>query len=449
MKKIFLVVPVLLLLCTFGASAQSFRSGYFLDDYVYGYRINPAHLNQKSFLGVAIGNIDLQNNGNIGAASFLFPNGNSIVTGLNKAVSADQFLGALKEQNTLSFDESLNIFSLGIAKEHSMFTVELNARALAGLSLPYDLFALAKKGGTGVTYDIGGLAAGLSAFGDLAVGYTQALGDMISIGGRVHILLGMADLYAASNPSPINLGESSISVKPSVGLDVSGLPTITPGAGNSLDFNALKIGFDGSPVGGFGAALDLGVEFKPFPGFEAMVAVNDLGFISWNNSFSGAVKGDFTFSGGKIALEGGEIKTDLDGLVDKLKNSFKLETSQAGKRTSGMPFNIAAGAKYKMPFYDKLSAGVLATYHNSAYTPWFDARLGVTVTPVSLIGISANIGTGTFGPTFGAALDAHLGPVNILFGLDSFMGKAGKYSGVPIPLNAFMANIHAGIAFTF
>lgn len=447
MKKIFQIVPVLLLLCTFGVSAQSFRSGYFLDDYVYGYRINPAHLNQKSFLGVAIGNIDLQNNGNMGAASLLFPNGNSIVTGLNKAVSAETFLGGLKDLNSLSFDESLNIFSLGIVKEHSMFTVELNARAIAGVSIPYDVFAFAKKGGTGVSYDLGGLGAGLSAFGDLAVGYTQALGEMISVGGRVHILIGMADIYAGANPSPINLGEKSISVKPDVGLNFSGMATLTPGTGNALDFNGL--GFNGSPVGGFGAALDLGVEFKPFPGLEAMLAVNDLGFISWNNNFSGAVKGDFTFSGGTIGLEGGELKTDLDGLLDKLTNSFKLETSQSGKRMAGMPFNIAAGAKYKMPFYDKLSAGVLATYHNSAYIPWFDARLGVTVTPVSLIGISANIGTGTFGPTFGAALDAHLGPVNILLGLDSFMGKAGKYSGIPIPLNAFMANIHAGIAFTF
>ena len=270
---------------------------------------------------------------------------------------------------------------------------------------------------------------------------------MFSFGARVHVLIGLADVYAGTNPSVVNLGESSISVKPDVGLNFSGLPTIAPGTGNSLDFS--KIGFNGSPVGGFGAALDLGVEFKPFPGFEAMLAVNDLGFISWNNNFSGAVKGDFSFSGGSIALEGGEFKTDFDGILDKLMDSFRLEASQNGKSMSGMPFNVAAGVKYKMPFYDRLSAGVLATYHNSAYIPWFDARLGVTITPVDLIGLSANIGTGTFGPTFGAALDAHLGPVNILFGLDSFIGKAGKFSGIPIPLNAFMANVHAGIAFTF
>ena len=447
MKKIFQIVPVVLLLCTVGASAQSFRSGYFLDNYVYGYRINPAQMGQKSFLGVAIGNIDLQNNGTIGAASLLFPNGTSVVTGLNKAVSADKFLGGLKENNALSFDESLNIFSLGIVKNNNMFTVELNARALAGVKIPHELFAFAKKGGTGVTYDLGGLGVGASAFGDLAVGYARAIRDMFSFGARVHVLIGLADVYAGTNPSVVNLGESSISVKPDVGLNFSGLPTIAPGTGNSLDFS--KIGFNGSPMGGFGAALDLGVEFKPFPGFEAMLAVNDLGFISWNNNFSGAVKGDFSFSGGSIALEGGEFKTDFDGILDKLMDSFRLEASQNGKSMSGMPFNVAAGAKYKMPFYDRLSAGVLATYHNSAYIPWFDARLGVTITPVDLIGLSANIGTGTFGPTFGAALDAHLGPVNILFGLDSFIGKAGKFSGIPIPLNAFMANVHAGIAFTF
>lgn len=448
MKKIFLLVPVLLLLCTFGASAQSFRSGYFLDDYVYGYRINPAQMTQKSFVGVAIGNIDLQNNGNIGAASLLFPNGNSIVTGLNKAVSAEQFLGGLKGINSLSFDESVNIFSLGIVKENQMITAEINVRALAGVSIPKDLLAFAKKGGTGVSYDLGGLGAGANAFADINFGYTRVLNDLLTVGGRVHLLLGMADLYAGTNPSPVNLGENSISLKPDLALEFSGLPTFSPAAsGKITDFG--EIGFNGSPVGGFGAALDLGVQFKPFPGFEAMVALNDLGFISWNNSFSGGIKGDFTFSGGSIGLEGGEIKTDLDGIVDKLMDSFKIVTGTTGSRMSGMPFNIAAGAKYKMPFYDKLSAGVLATYHSSAYNPWFDARLGVTITPVSLIGLSANIGTGTFGPTFGAALDAHLGPINLLLGLDSFMGKIGKFSGVPIPLDQFMANIHFGLAFTF
>ena len=102
------------MLLSAGASAQSFRSGYFLDNYVYGYRINPAQLNKKSFLAVGAGNIDLQNSCSIGIASVLFPTENGMVTGLNKAVSAEQFLGGLPNSVGIGLDENINLLSFGV-----------------------------------------------------------------------------------------------------------------------------------------------------------------------------------------------------------------------------------------------------------------------------------------------------------------------------------------------
>ena len=89
MKRIIITISAALLLCA-GASAQSFRSGYFLDrNYTYGYRINPAQINRKSFMALGLGNIDLQNSCNIGISNLLFPTETGLVTGFNKAVSAD------------------------------------------------------------------------------------------------------------------------------------------------------------------------------------------------------------------------------------------------------------------------------------------------------------------------------------------------------------------------
>ena len=92
MKKIsiaIVLVAALSLLSLTKASAQSFRSGYFLDNYVYGYRLNPAQIGPRSFFALGLGSIDLQNNLNIGMASLLFPTENGMVTGFNKAVSAE------------------------------------------------------------------------------------------------------------------------------------------------------------------------------------------------------------------------------------------------------------------------------------------------------------------------------------------------------------------------
>ena len=154
MKRIHILLLSAAILLGLNASAQSFRSGYFLDNYVYGYRINPAQVNDRGFLGLAIGNIDLQNNSNIGISSLLFPVENGLVTGLNKAVSAEKFLGGLKKNNFMSFDETVNLLAIGISNGNTMHTIELNARALLGFNLPKSLFTMAKKGGTG-TFDIG------------------------------------------------------------------------------------------------------------------------------------------------------------------------------------------------------------------------------------------------------------------------------------------------------
>lgn len=446
MKKLHLILISAAVLFSLGASAQSFRSGYFLDNYVYGYRINPAQVNDKSFLGVAIGNIDINANANVGMGSFLFPSGNNLVTGLNNAVSKEQFLGGLMENNALGLDAGINILTVGIANGERMHTIELNARVLNTENIPLDLMKFAKSGAVG-TYNIGGLYADLSVVADLAYGYSMKIGESISVGGRVHLLLGLANLNLSGNNSSITLSDQSISLNPDLGVNLSGLPNIGTGDDGNLDLG--KIGFGGSAVGGFGASLDLGAQYKSPFGLEAMISVTDLGAVSWKNNTAVSLSSSYTYSGGKLAFEGGTVKTDLEDAVEEMKGLLDLKAGTGKSGLSMMPFNIAAGARYSMPFYDKLSVGALATYHSAKYTSWFDARVGATITPARILSASANIGYGSFGPVWGAGLNTHLGPVNLVLGADGFMGKTGKVKGVPVPLGKFMGDLHVGLSLTF
>lgn len=446
MKRLAFIILSAALLLSLNASAQSFRSGYFLDNNVYGYRINPAQVNDRSFAGLVISNIDLQNNANMGMASFLFPSGGKLVTGLNKSVSADTFLGGLKDSNYLSLDESINLLSLGFSNGESMHTIELNARVMNTDCLPRDLFALLKKGGTG-SYNLGGLMVDLSALSDLSYGYSRRINDMISVGGRVHLLLGMVNVNAATEAANVTLSEDRISITPDISFKGSGLIKIPADGSGNLDLS--NIGFSGSPMGGFGASVDLGAEFRPIEGLEAMVSVTDLGFISWNNAIAARSASSFNYSGGTIGFEGGTVKTDFEDMLANLKSLLNFKSAEGNGGGAMMPFNLAAGVKYKMPFYNRLSAGFLGTYHNARLASWYDLRLGATITPVDLISASANIGYGTFGPTWGAALNAHLGPVNLMLGTDSFIGKMGKINSISVPLGGFVENVHLGIVITF
>ena len=447
MKKLNIILLAAASLLSLGASAQSFRSGYFLDNDVYGYRINPAQVNEKSFLSIGLGNIDLQNRANFGVGTFLFPTDNgSIVTGLNKAVSADTFLGGLKENNFLDLDESINILSFGIANGERMHTVELNLRIQGTVNLPYDLFSFAKKGGAG-TFNIGGLFANVNTIADLAYGYSMNITDNLSVGGRLHALLGVVNVNLNTNGSALTLSDSRITVNPDVDLLVSGPLSVSTDADGSIDLNSIAADTK-QIVGGFGASLDLGVEYKSDFGLDAMISVTDLGIMSWKNTIAANAAGAFDYSGGNISFDGGEMKTDFEQILDVSK-IFSFNVTQGPSSISMLPFNIAAGARYFMPFYDKLSVGALATYHNARYASWFDARVGATISPLRLVSFSSNIGYGTFGPVWGAALNLNLGPINMIAGLDSFIGDLGKISNIPVPLGAFTENAHVGISIVF
>ena len=447
MKKRYVILLTAAVLLSLSSYAQSFRSGYFLDNYVFGYRINPAQVNDRSSFGLLIDNIDLQNASSIGVSSLLYPNpdgSNTLVTGLNRAISTETFLSRIKNHNFITADESINVLSIAIANGRSMQTVELNARASATASIPKSVFALLKSGKSG-TYDLNGLYADASVLADLCYGYSTYIGDQLSVGGRFHLLVGLANVNLRSKGSSITIDDKAIVAGGNMELNASGMIGFrTDGEG---DVDIEEIYFDPNSFSNFGAALDLGAEYKSDFGLYAMVSITDLGAIRWENKLSARASGAVEFNG--LFGEGGTISTDMEDLLD-LSNALDYQIVNGHRKLLRMiPCNIAAGARYHMPFWSGLSVGLLNTVHIARASSWYEMRLGATVTPSRILSLSGNLGLGTIGPTWGTALNLNLGPFNLLAGVDSFLGPLGKYDSVPFPVNSFVGNVHAGLVLTF
>ncbi|MBO4623976.1 MAG: hypothetical protein J5646_00590 [Bacteroidales bacterium] len=449
MKRIHFFALIAALLLSAGASAQSFRTGYFLDNYVYGYHINPAQVNQKSFIALGLGNTNLQQTMNYGVANFVFPTANGVVTGFNKAVTAEQFIGAMPERLTLTLDESFNILSFGVAdrKNKAMHTFELNVRALGTIALPRDLFAFLKQGGDR-TYDISGINVNMGGLADIAYGYSRHIGSKLTVGGRVHLLLGVANANIYTENSNITVNASQATVNEQVNMQISGILTV--GTDENGKVSTKQIGMKGDALGGFGVGLDLGAEYQPIDGLKVMLSITDLGFISWKNSTDLVSSNQITYTGSTITYDESGVKMDgIQGMVDKLKEAMIFKPGNTPNRTSMMPMNIALGARYNMFFYKPLSAGMLGTFHIDGVGSWYDLRAGITFTPAYIFSITGSLGFGTFGGTWGAAMNLHLGPLNLRAGLDSFMGRIGKVEGIPAPLDNLLLNANMGIGFTF
>ncbi len=444
MKKSYILTLFALLLGA-GASAQ-IQSTYFLDNFTYSYRNNPAIMTSKSFVGLGFSNIGLGADGNIGLSSILFkaPSGNGLVTGFHSGVSADDFLSGINDRNTVSGDFDLNIFSLGLRRKNTMTTIELNSRTFADATVSGELFRFLKLGGENVNYDFSSTDANIKSYVELAVGRSRRIGDNLSFGYRIKGLMGIGGVYATLNDANASLSGSQIDV------------TLKGNAGVAGNLFQFKTGTDGKISGleegsgfgaaGFGAAVDAGVNWKPMESLTVSASLTDLGLLSWKYSSLAEANNTVNYKGVDISGENSKFEDELEKVLDDFKDLASFRKKSGEESSADMlPFRINAGVRYQIPGVKSLSASALFSYKNSAL-PVADLRAAVTYTPKDWFSISGNLGGNSLGMVWGGALSLCSSHVNFFFGFDAC---AVAVSPDLIPLEPFSFRMNLGLVFRF
>jgi len=435
MKRVFL----LLVLATAGISmsAQSNNSLFFLDHSSYSYRINPAlqpDEDVKYVFGALVDNIGINVNSNVGVSTFLYPVDGKLVTGLHESVSSETFLNALPAQSNLRFGLDANVLTFGMKTAAGGFaSLEINTRHKTAFSLPNSVFEYLKLGSANNEYDIRDLKIRTNNFTELALGYSCPIGDKLTLGGRIKLLGGIA--YANLNTQQlrlkINTQDKNINVNGNGSLDIYGGLLKLDSSDGTYSLDNLEIGSPG--FGGFGAALDLGVSYRPIEDLELSASVRDLGGILWKNRTNALMKSVSS------------VSINDDNLEDALSRAVQFEENKTAQSSfTSLSASVNLGARYRMPFYNRLSVGALGTFEFGGLLNVFDARLGLTVTPVDQISISANVGQTSFGPAFGLFCNFTLGPVQLFFGTDSMVLE---FTPQMIPVGNFNMSSNFGLVF--
>ena len=433
------------LVCSFAASAQ-IQSTYFLDNYTYSYRHNPANMTDKSFFGLAISNIEVGVGSNVGLSSFLYPapGGNGLVTGFNSSISAEEFLKGIEESNSFLGNLNLNILSLGLRKGNAMTTIELNSRTFMDASIDGDLFRFLKQGSQNTPYDFSSTKVGVKSYVELALGHSRRFGETLSAGIRLKGLMGLAGAYANLQDTKATLSDSQVAV------NLKGQAGI---AGSLLQFKADADGKisgveSGSGFGpaGFGAAIDAGVNWKPSENFTVSASVADLGLISWKYSSMAEGNNSVTYNGVDLSGEDAEIDDELDKVMDDFKDLADFRKKSGEESSSEMlPFRVNASVRYQIPKVKSLSVGALVTYQNSV-VPVLDIRGAVTYTPAKWFSLSGNAGSSTFGAVCGGAINFCTSVFNFFVGFDGYLGPI---SSEFIPVNSFNCKLNLGFVVRF
>lgn len=391
---------------------------------------------------VRIGEIRTVGRNNVGAASFLFPSGDKLVTGLHSSVSNETFLGGLKAVNSLYSQIDYNLVSYGWKDANRGFhTLEVGARVHYGLSVPKEIFQILKTGTARSPYDLSSFRAFGNVYGEIAYGYAFPLGDRLSIGGRIKLLVGLNSVDVTARRFNLTMNEDRYVLdldadidltnrNKKVGTDDNGYLTYTRFTGK---------GKLGAPTGG-GLAADLGLVWEPFDGFSLSASVQDLGGILWYYGNAGTSSGSYTFEG----LQDLTTETmNQDEILAKLKETGEEVLAVVRPRAvdrrfklKAVPLNASLKAGYALPFWKSLSLEASGLYAGYSYcAPYWESRGGLALDFPGCAHLGLNAGGGAHGFVYGANGSVEFRSFRLYAAYENGIGGVIPYGTTPLKAN--------------
>ena len=459
----------------FAASAQdASRAAYFLEGYNYRHEMNPALAPERGYVAMPVlGNLGIGTQANIGVNTLIYkkPDG-QLTTFMNKSVSSSEFLGNLSKTNKLLTGVNLNIISLGFKGFGGYNTLGISVKADVGMSLPKGLFEFMKVGQTGpnTRYDFGDMRLRVMSYAEVALGHQRQVTPELAAGVKVKFLLGLAHLDANIKKMDVSMGDKKwvidgdgeIFIGAGNGLYVptnaeSGKELDKPSRSEQIDFDGIE--YNNFGLAGFGMAFDLGATYdmsRFVDGLRLSAAVTDLGFIKWNGAAVGRMPGrawefdgfqDIAIDDTQDGYDDNKIDQQLEDLGDRLVDCLNFEKqSQKESETRALHATLTIGAEYDMPFYKRLSAGVLFTQRMAGCFSWTEGRFSANVKPTNWFDATVSYGASTFGSSFGWMLNFHPKGFNFFVGSDH---QFFKITPQFVPVGHLNTNIQLGINFTF
>lgn len=371
-----------------------------------------------------------------------------------------------KVQKTTNIRNELRIdyFNLSVkTKKNAVLDFTLADRILIGASVPRDMFEFLLNGNRpymleGKPHDLSRLAFSATYFHEFGVGYTASIGDRLSVGGRVKLLFGVADVSSKADVLELNTDPDNYFITATANMQIrktSNLFSLVTdgedGASFETDFSTEALKQTLTTVGNLGLGLDVGVTYNLGDKIRLSFAATDLGFIGWTqNSQIASAKGDYTFEGVELGIkDGGEGKLSFgldenrynaEHILDTVVEMFDMKVENKNY-TSWLPSNIYLGATYQL--HEKIGFGVL--YRGEVYKKSYMQSLTVSANSNITHWLSLHASWSYMNNTaanIGFGLSARLGFITWYIVSDDILGMI-------FPQKAKTLNLHMGCTLTF
>ena len=369
----------------------------------------------------------------------------------------DQGVASLRDNNLLNTYVNVDVFNCGRRTKHGYFTYSHRFRELQSMSFNKDLVKLLANGnaaflGESNPADIN-VNVSARAFQEFAFGYQMSLTEQWNIGLRLKFLMGFMDAKTNAMNVKLYTDPETYALKLMTAADVRAtLPyefVMEDGKMQIVDrrFNPATL------FKNYGFGVDLGGEYIINEHWGVAAAINDLGFIKWNNhsvNFVGEINdggsyydnGAFVFTG--LTNEQIQAMADDDHLAEHLMDSlagyFSLTPQNMAGYTTGLYANLMVRGYYDLDAHNRFSAQFMG-YNMGlgmkpamtlAYTGSFKEQYDLVATYTMMPGSFDNLGIG---------LSANFGGLLMYVATNNIFGFFN-------PANRTNLNVQFGISFT-
>lgn len=431
---------------TMCASAQTTYSGYFLDDYLYGFQMNPAIANKKGFVSFpgGLGDLNIQTHGNLNLSDVIYKLNGKTVLFTNPGISASEVMGNVSSgKNLLGSNDKIDILTVGFNAFGGYNTVSVSALANVEVSVPGSFFSLAKEGVTNDTYSIRDMMGYANAYAQIALNHSRFISAVpgLRVGATLKVLVGAGNVDFKFNDAQLALGTDNWVAHTNADIYTSIKNFSYDHDINNKTGNKYVSGGDVDKFGmtGFGMGIDLGAEYI-WNDFKFSAAVLDLGFMNWGKTYWASTNGTkkietdaYIFNPDDDASN--SFDNEWDRFTGDLARLYELEDNgELSSRTRMLAATINLGGEYELPAYRRVRFGLLNTTRiNGRYT-WTQFRASANIKPINFFSAGVNVAAGSYGIGFGWIINFHTTGFNLFAGMDHTLGKLSK-QGIPLKSN--------------
>lgn len=478
------ILSLVLLAASMVAQAQQVTTLYFLENAPMRHIVNPAFQPvSKGYIALpALGYTSFWiGNNSLTMSDLIYkdPLTGNTITALHPNADRAQILKRFRKVMLIDGDATTELLGFGFrVKENGYFHFNIMERAEVGFGMPRGLFDFALGGGMhdlngGMNYiDLSNLGINANIYTEVGFGYSHKINEQWTVGGKLKVLLGTAHIGLTTSDFGIDASTTEWRLHGKGDLMVAGpldwgaVPDhINKDNFSDIEFSELVNTSDWKQLikpSGYGGAIDIGFAYKPIEQVQITAAINDLGFIYWNNGFNYNASMDTTFTGindlqySDYTTADGKFDSDslLNDVTDRLLGIVSgAEASRTGKgfaRMISAKLNVGVDANF---WDNRIGIGVLSKtrlYNSRIYE---EVTIGAALRPCNWFNLAVSYSLVDNGKYSNIGAGLSLMPydgINLTLAMDYIPTSYAHYDmedgvNIPLPYKTKGFNLAAGI----